>query len=205
MGFVFLVFHLLLAFSNLTCTVRMILLLHRWLEESSMNTTVLPTEIGRLSNLQEFASDNMITGRGTIASASTSTSTTIPTELGNCQAMRWMHLDRYGGLIPTELGRLTNMESLSMSDGTMTGSIPSEIGLLTKMRELELYNNNLKGKLPSSFGNLQALMDFNIFRNDLTGSIPSGMCATTLNIAIQRDCSIDQCKCCFLPCKHSAT
>ncbi len=63
---------------------------------------------------------------------------------------------------PTELGYLTNLESLAIETFKYKGCLPSEIGLLTKLKELTI-RYSLEGNLPSEFGklvNLQVL-DFN--------------------------------------------
>jgi hypothetical protein len=45
------------------------------------------------------------------------------------------------GTIPTELGLMTNLETLLLFDTSLTGSIPSELGLLTNSSELLLLGS----------------------------------------------------------------
>lgn len=159
-----------------------------------MNMTDLPTELGLLTNLEQFIVDATSLGE---------TGGTIPTELGNCQAMKTLRIagKHFVGSLPTELGRLTNMWEMEISGGTITGPVPSEIGLLTDMRSLSVMGNRLEGTLPSELGNIHTIDYFYLFSNDyLTGSIPSGMCESP-SIRIDRDCSIVECECCYLPCK----
>jgi len=47
------------------------------------------------------------------------------------------------GLIPPEIGYLTNLEYLTLTGGSLIGEIPSEIGNLVNLRRLYPYNNNL--------------------------------------------------------------
>lgn len=77
------------------------------------------------------------------------------------------------GIIPPELGRLSNLERLSLSKNKLSGSIPSELGDLTNLHWLYLHNNRLSGSIPSELGNLTNLVALNLSENQLSGSIPS--------------------------------
>ncbi len=91
------------------------------------------------------------------------------------------------GSIPTELGNLTALTSLSLSLNDLTGSIPSELGNLTALTNLNLSINYLTGSIPSELGNLTALTNLSLSLNDLTGSIPSELgnltALTNLNLS----------------------
>jgi hypothetical protein len=50
-----------------------------------------------------------------------------------------------GGTIPTEVGQLTNMASLSATNCDMWGQIPSELGKLTMMEQMWFYGNWFSG------------------------------------------------------------
>jgi len=77
------------------------------------------------------------------------------------------------GEIPSEIGNLTNLETLNLSNTQITGEIPSEIGNLTNLTWLRLSSNNqLTGKIPSSIGNLTNLAQLHITTNQLSGEIP---------------------------------
>merc|ERR1712238_58894 len=84
-----------------------------------------------------------------------------------------MPSDTIAGSIATELGLLTNLETL-ISDGTMlTGTIPSEIGLLTNLVKLELDTNKFAGTIPTEIGLLTNLVELEFDENKLTGTIPT--------------------------------
>ena len=61
------------------------------------------------------------------------------------------------GSIPTELGNLTALTELNLSDNDLTGSIPSQLGKLIALTDLRLNHNSLTGSIPTELGNLTAL------------------------------------------------
>ena len=59
-----------------------------------------------------------------------------------------MSYNNFSGLIPTELGLLSNLKELDFSFNKLTGSIPSELGLLTYLTSINLSGNELIGTFP---------------------------------------------------------
>ena len=76
------------------------------------------------------------------------------------------------GEIPTEIGKLVNLEYLILPLNKLTGEIPTEIGKLCNLKWLHLNYNRLTGKIPTEIGKLSNLVDLIMFCNDLTGEIP---------------------------------
>ena len=63
------------------------------------------------------------------------------------------------GEIPSEIGNLTNLNSLDLSSNQLTGEIPPEIGnLINLLNTLELQDNQLTGEIPSEICNLNVHM-----------------------------------------------
>ncbi len=99
---------------------------------------------------------------------------TIPRELGNLTNLQELSLSENSltGTIPPELGNLTKLEGLHLSENSLTGTIPPKLGNLTKLQGLTLYDNSLTGTIPRELGNLTNLQVLHLYDNSLTGTIP---------------------------------
>lgn len=96
----------------------------------------------------------------------------LPKEIGNLSNLKILYLNNtllQGALFP-EIGNLTNLEILSLYRNQIT-SIPPEIGNLNKLRHLSLYFNQLSS-LPPEIGQLSSLTYLNAHTNQIT-SLPS--------------------------------
>lgn len=112
----------------------------------------------------------------------------------------WVDSNDILGTIPSEIGKLTELRSLSIAYAKLTGSIPSEIGLLTNLQRLWLFENELTGSVPSELANLSSIKLLKFEYNNLTGSIPHKVCkhiehSQYAKSAVAADCAID-CECC---------
>ena len=101
----------------------------------------------------------------------------IPSELGNLTNLQtlWLHNNQLSGPIPAALGNLHDLRSLRLYSNGLNGPIPPEIGALTQLTELSLYDNSLEGTLPSELGNLILLQSLSLQGNRLSGLIPSSL------------------------------
>ncbi len=84
----------------------------------------------------------------------------------------WLDGNQLNGSIPSELGNLANLRTLSLSNNQLSGSIPSELGNLANLGTLSLYGNELSGSIPPELGNLDNLETLWLNGNQLSGSIP---------------------------------
>ena len=73
------------------------------------------------------------------------------------------------GTIPTEIGNLQALVELDLDGNDLTGTIPTEIGNLQSLVWLFLEGNDLTGTVPTEIGNLQALEELNLDYNDQFG------------------------------------
>ena len=62
-------------------------------------------------------------------------------------------LSKAGG----QLGNLTNLTTLDLSNNQLSGNLPPELGNLTNLTRLYLSNNHFQGDVPVSFANLTNL------------------------------------------------
>ncbi len=76
------------------------------------------------------------------------------------------------GEIPSELGNLSNLIGLILSENHLTGEIPPELGDLIHLVQLNLQWNQLAGPIPPELGRLTKLKQMWLHGNQLTGSIP---------------------------------
>ena len=77
------------------------------------------------------------------------------------------------GTLPSELGKLTQLQEIYLEGNNLNGNIPSEVGSLKQLERLFLYDNKLTGKIPSEVGLLESINDFEVELNNLTGEIPT--------------------------------
>jgi Leucine-rich repeat (LRR) protein len=59
----------------------------------------------------------------------------------------WLDNNDVNGPIPTSIGLLKGLASLSIGNASLTGTIPSQIGHLTELKRVCLYDNDLEGTL----------------------------------------------------------
>ena len=98
----------------------------------------------------------------------------IPSELGSLSELKRLELtyNRLDGTIPPELGNLSNLEHLGLTYNRLDGPIPPELGNLSNPEVLNLAVNELTGPIPPELGNLSNLESLNFVDNRLTGPIP---------------------------------
>ncbi|CAN8291005.1 unnamed protein product [Cochlearia groenlandica] len=106
----------------------------------------------------------------------------IPNELGNLTNLEvmWLTECRLTGEIPDSLGRLSKLVDLDLAVNNLAGSIPRSLRGLTSVVQIELYNNSLTGEIPAELGDLKSLRLLDASMNKLTGSIPDRLCRVPL-------------------------
>ncbi|KAH9790052.1 MDIS1-interacting receptor like kinase 2 [Citrus sinensis] len=98
----------------------------------------------------------------------------IPSEIGALSKLQVLNLSQnhLTGTIPSEIGSSRNLFQLDLSINILNGSIPLEIGNLKDLDYLMLQGNKLDGLIPSSIGNLTKLTGLNLSLNKLSGRLP---------------------------------
>jgi Leucine-rich repeat (LRR) protein len=100
-------------------------------------------------------------------------------DIGKLNKLRWLSIKNHCIInatnclrsIPSEIGCLTNLVSLSITGHRTLASLPEEIGNLMELKDLALWQNGLS-RLPASIGNL-AKLEALYLRNNNLQAIPS--------------------------------
>ncbi|WP_353931255.1 DUF4347 domain-containing protein [Okeanomitos corallinicola TIOX110] len=100
---------------------------------------------------------------------------TIPTEIGNLSNLQTLTFDlnQLSGTIPIEISNLSNLRYLQLSRNQLSGTIPIQISNLSNLRHLYLSSNQLSGTIPIEISNLSNLQSLSLGFNQLSGSIPT--------------------------------
>jgi len=124
----------------------------------------LPSEFGNMKNLTEvFLGHNNFRG-------------VIPEEIGNCKNLKNFQIDgshNIGGPIPSEFGKLPELEFLKLDTCAFNQTLPMSLGNLQKLEFLDVNSNDLEGKIPSQLGKATSLVTLALANNNFDGDIPS--------------------------------
>ncbi|TYJ10052.1 hypothetical protein E1A91_A11G181400v1 [Gossypium mustelinum] len=97
----------------------------------------------------------------------------------NCSQNRVVELRLPGmglsGQLPSVIGNLTQLQTLSLRFNALSGSIPADFAKLTSLRNVYLQGNRFSGEIPLFLFSLQNLIRLNLASNNFTGSIPESV------------------------------
>ncbi|XVE80990.1 hypothetical protein DITRI_Ditri15bG0026400 [Diplodiscus trichospermus] len=80
--------------------------------------------------------------------------------------------NQLSGVIPPELGNLSEIYALNLSHNNLDGHIPSTFSKLKQIESLDLSYNNLNGIIPPQLTELNNLEIFSVAHNNLSGPLP---------------------------------
>lgn len=123
----------------------------------------IPPSFGQLSRLEHLILDN------------NQLSGPFPSSLSNCTRLTNVSLNNnllQGGILAANL---PNMLYFDLSNNRLSGIIPPQLGAMTQVEIIDLSFNNLSGSLPASLASCVNLYYLNLSSNKLTGSIPSNL------------------------------
>ncbi|EXC33465.1 putative LRR receptor-like serine/threonine-protein kinase [Morus notabilis] len=84
-----------------------------------------------------------------------------------------MESNLFNGNVPSELGKLVNVERLILGAYNLTGQFPLALTNLSKLNEL-ISSNNFTGRMPD-FGGWKQLQKLEMQASGFEGSIPSSL------------------------------
>ncbi|KAG2700830.1 hypothetical protein I3843_06G014800 [Carya illinoinensis] len=108
---------------------------------------------------------------------------TIPKSIGNFSiflASIYASQSQIKGHIPNELGSLTGLTELFLTDNDLMGNIPSTLGGMEKLQRLYLDANKIEGFIPQSLCRLKNLGELVLSNNQISGPIPN--CLSNLRL-----------------------
>lgn len=87
-----------------------------------------------------------------------------------------LQCNQLSGALPSGLGRLADLTILDLTNNPgIKGPLPRELGGLTKLRELHITNTGISGSIPASLGDLASLETFEASGSKLSGCVPAKM------------------------------
>ncbi|MBW4625638.1 MAG: leucine-rich repeat domain-containing protein [Brasilonema octagenarum HA4186-MV1] len=138
------------------------------LDLSGNELTVLPPEIGKLTQLKK-----LILGKykyndaGKIVGFIGNKLSALPVEIGQFDHLEELQVvDNRLSSLPAEFGQLTNLQSLHLGSNQLS-ALPAEFGQLTNLQSLDLRSNQLSA-LPAEFGQLTNLQSLDLRSNQLS-------------------------------------
>jgi small GTP-binding protein len=136
------------------------------LDLSGRELTVLPPEIGQLTNLQTLnLSRNQLNS--------------LPEKIGQLTNLQSFNLNNNQlNSLPPEIGQLTSLRMLNLSFNQLS-TLPGEIGQLTNLQSFNLNNNQLSSLSPEIV-QLTSLRMLNLYRNQLSSLPPEIVQLTSL-------------------------
>lgn len=93
----------------------------------------------------------------------------VTVDFNGCVTELLLFSNDLNGIIPPEIGLMTNLISLHLYNNQLSGQIPAELENLIDLESLRLNTNQLTSSIPSGLGNLTNLQTLRLYNNQLSG------------------------------------
>jgi len=106
----------------------------------------------------------------------------LPERLFECTALTTLTIAKSGltGTIPPAIAELTSLVQLDLYENYYFAQdkniLPTELGLLTNLETLHVSDSVVGGTLPQELANMSSLQNLKIARTFIEGSVPEGVC-----------------------------
>ena len=141
---------------------------------SSDNTTKACTSVTPAIFVCDPTNTN-ITAITTPPVTSTTKRAALASDIGSLTSLTSLTLSQnnLGGTVPTQIGQLSALAHLDLSLNKLSSTLPTQIGSLTSLTYLFLDSNSLMGPIPTQLGYLTRLVELDLGVNKFTSTIPS--------------------------------
>eukprot|EP01018_Ginkgo_biloba_P025112 Gb_18261 [translate_table: standard] len=135
----------------------------------------VPSEVNSLTNIKVLHfSDNHLSGELSFLNFNSN-----PDRLSvPFPHLKYLDLanNKFSGKIPSQIGRISELESIFLNGNMLVGIIPYSLGYLPTLMVVHIHNNFLHGNLPAALANnCSKLQSLDVSNNFLVGRIPSSL------------------------------
>ncbi|GLT66432.1 hypothetical protein SLA2020_387970, partial [Shorea laevis] len=82
-----------------------------------------------------------------------------------------LEANQFSGVVPPELGNLTNLQTLMLSSNNLTGNLPMTFSMLGSLPDFRINDNNFRGTAPDFIQNWKQLTRLEMHASGLEGPI----------------------------------
>ncbi|KAK3409842.1 hypothetical protein EUGRSUZ_J01921 [Eucalyptus grandis] len=102
----------------------------------------------------------------------------IPPSLGRCRQLQalWLSNNNFNGTIPKEVIGLSSLSLyFGVAGNSLMGPLPLEVGNMSQIVQVDLSDNRLTGEIPSTLSQCLMLVSLDMAGNFFEGSIPHSL------------------------------
>lgn len=138
---------------------------------------ILPRELELLTSLESLViNDNGLTGGipfgllslTSIEAGYNNFTGDLPTNMPKLKILIMEHNELWGGNL-TSLQSFSNLETLRLTNTSLTGQLPTELGVLNRLQHVDLAWNAIDGSIPEELGSWDNLDILDLSHNSLNG------------------------------------